>query len=119
MSQNRPTGVKADRTERVVTIIWGDGHVSRYPFAGLRAVCPCVSCKGGHAHMGSPPDRRLVRTATDDDLNLEHIEPVGGYALQFTWSDGHSTGIYAWEYLRQACPCPDCLPLADAPADAL
>lgn len=110
MNPNRPAGVKADRNERVLTITWSDGHESHYSFAGLRAVCPCVSCKGGHAHMGSPPDRRLVRDASNAALNLERVEPVGGYALQFTWSDGHSTGIYAWEYLRQACPCAECLP---------
>jgi hypothetical protein len=35
---------------------------------------------------------------------------VGNYALAFAWSDGHSTGIYTFEYLRKLCPCPQCLP---------
>jgi DUF971 family protein len=113
MSQVRPTGVKADREARTVTITWSDGHVSDYSFAGLRAVCPCVTCKGGHAHMGAPPDPHQVRSAQDESLNLENVEAVGGYALQFSWSDGHSTGIYTWEYLRQACPCAECLPDSD------
>jgi DUF971 family protein len=108
----RPTGVKADREKRILTIEWNDGHVSDYPFAGLRAVCPCAECKGGHANMGAPPDRRVVRDTEDPDLNVESIEQVGSYALTFRWSDGHSTGIYTWEYLRQACPCPQCLPPA-------
>jgi DUF971 family protein len=106
----KATGVKADRNERVVTITWADGHESRYSFAGLRAVCPCVDCKGGHAHMGGPPDPRVVRETVDASLNLEQVEAVGGYALQFHWSDGHWTGIYTWELLRQACPCDSCLP---------
>jgi DUF971 family protein len=109
MTKTHPTGVQADRKQRVVTITWADGHQSRYSFAGLRAVCPCVECKGGHAYMGVPPDPLVVRQAQDDDLNLEQVEPVGGYALQFHWSDGHSTGIYTWEMLRKACPCDSCL----------
>lgn len=61
--------------------------------------------------MGDPPDPRTVRdTPPDEELNIERIEPVGGYALQFYWSDGHSTGIYTWEMLRTACPCSQCLP---------
>lgn len=37
-------------------------------------------------------------------MNLEKIEPMGSYALQFIWDDGHYTGIYTWDYLRQADP---------------
>ncbi len=41
-------------------------------------------------------------------LRLLRAEPVGNYALSLIWSDGHSTGIYTWEYLRDLCPCPEC-----------
>lgn len=104
MSSFKPVGITADRNERVVIIQWDDGKECRYPFAGLRAVCPCVACKGGHANMGRPPDPNVVRTAQDDSLTLEQLQAVGSYALQFFWGDGHSTGIYTWEMLRQACP---------------
>jgi DUF971 family protein len=107
---NRPAGITADRQQRILTITWRDGHESRYPYAGLRAVCPCVECRGGHANMGAPPDPHIVRDTLDNDVQLLQIERVGGYALQFVWSDGHSTGIYTWELLRQACPCEQCLP---------
>lgn len=110
MTTSRPASITADRKLKTLTITWSDGHESTYSFAGLRAVCPCVECKGGHANMGGPPDPRLVRDATQDDLTLENIEQVGGYALQFFWSDGHSTGIYTWSMLRSACPCAQCLP---------
>ena len=43
-------------------------------------------------------------------LERLHVEPVGNYALNFRWSDGHSTGIYTFEYLRKICPCSQCLP---------
>jgi DUF971 family protein len=37
---------------------------------------------------------------------LERVETVGNYALQPVWKDGHSYGIYSWDYLRELCPCP-------------
>ncbi|MDX1664598.1 MAG: DUF971 domain-containing protein [Candidatus Promineifilaceae bacterium] len=109
MTRPRPAAVTADRNAREVIIVWQDGHTSRLPFAGLRAVCPCVECRGGHEHMGGLPDPQVVRDTPRGDLNLENVIQLGGYALQFFWSDGHSTGIYTWEALRVACPCPDCL----------
>lgn len=99
----RPTGVNADRNERVLEITWNDGKECRYSFAGLRAVCPCVECKGGHANMGGPVDIEVYRAASDPELNLEGVVPMGSYALQFNWSDGHWTGIYTWVYLREIC----------------
>lgn len=106
----RPASVTADRQQRIVKIEWDDGHESVYSFDGLRAVCPCVECKGGHAHMGGPPDPRVVRNAPASNLDLQQVEQLGSYALQFFWSDGHSTGIYTWSLLRAACPCDICLP---------
>jgi len=109
MVKIRPLNVTADRQQRELIISWADGHESRYPFAGLRAVCPCVECKGGHANMGGPPDPRVVRDTPLGDINIVNIQAAGSYALQFEWSDGHWTGIYTWEMLRQACPCESCL----------
>jgi len=43
------------------------------------------------------------------------IEPVGNYGLSFLWSDGHGSGIYRFEYLRQLCPCPVCKPEESGP----
>ena len=109
MKKTRPTGITADRNLRIVTIEWEDGHQSVYPFDGLRAVCPCAECRGGHAHMGQPPDPKIVRDAPPTALGLEQVETVGAYALQFVWSDGHSAGIYSWDLLRAACPCEECI----------
>lgn len=109
MSVLRPTNIVADRNQRVLNISWSDGHESALPFAGLRAICPCVECKGGHDNMGDPPDPRVVRDTLDPSVNLEQIALVGSYAVQIRWSDGHATGIYTWTLLRAACPCEICL----------
>jgi DUF971 family protein len=60
--------------------------------------------------MGRPVDPRVVRDTPWVGLALERVEQVGSYALQFVWGDGHGTGIYTWAMLRDACPCPLCLP---------
>ena len=104
MDKKRPTNITADRNEHSLIIEWNDGKECRYPFAGLRAVCPCAECQGGHNNMGKPADKQLLRTAEDPDLNMEQIEPVGTYAVTILWSDGHWQGIYTWQYLYEACP---------------
>lgn len=101
MNPTQPTAVTADKTQRLLIISWADGHQSRLPYAGLRLNCPCVECKGGHLYMGTPPDLEVMAQA-DDPVTIEQVQAVGTYALQFQWSDGHYTGIYTWEYLRQA-----------------
>ena len=103
MDKIRPSNITADRNERMLIIEWNDGKECRYPFAGLRAVCPCAECQGGHNNMGRPADKELLRTAKDPDLNMEQIEPVGTYAVTIMWSDGHWQGIYTWQYLHEAC----------------
>jgi len=60
--------------------------------------------------MGQPPDPKMVRDAPETNLGMEQAVAVGAYAVQFVWDDGHSTGIYSWDLLREACPCDLCLP---------
>lgn len=103
MDKIRPSNITADRNERTLIIEWNDGKECRYPFAGLRAVCPCAECQGGHDNMGKPADKQILQTAEDPDLNMEQIEPVGTYAVTILWSDGHWQGIYTWQYLYDAC----------------
>ena len=103
MDKIRPTNITADRNERLLIIEWNDGKECRFPFAGLRAVCPCAECQGGHDNMGKPADKLLLYTAENPDLNMEKIEPVGSYAVTILWSDGHWQGIYTWQYLHEAC----------------
>ena len=102
-AHHRPTNVTADRERRVLTIQWTEGRECSYSFAGLRAVCPCVLCQGGHANMGRPADKLLLQKSQNDALNLDAATAVGSYAIQFAWNDGHDSGIYTWNYLYEAC----------------
>ncbi|HYK91891.1 MAG TPA: gamma-butyrobetaine hydroxylase-like domain-containing protein [Acidobacteriota bacterium] len=99
-----PTIVK--RVTPVQTdVTWNDGHFSSYPSWYLRENCPCAGCVDEFTGR-----RRLDAGSIPSTLERVSIEVVGNYALQFTWSDGHSTGIYTFDHLRRICPCPQCLP---------
>ena len=100
-SRPRPTEVHHVRDEHLVRITWADGHTGDYAYDYLRGWCPCALCQG-HGN-----ERRFVRSV---DPRLRSIEQVGNYALNFTWADGHETGIYSYAYLRELCSCAECQP---------
>jgi DUF971 family protein len=54
--------------------------------------------------------RKILPGSIPASLERVRVAPVGNYALHFGWSDGHDTGIYSFEYLRELCPCPQCRP---------
>jgi DUF971 family protein len=60
---------------------------------------------------------RFVQT-TDDQRELEDIEPVGGYALSLKWFDGHTSGIYSFKLLRSLCQCDSCRGQGQGPSGA-
>ena len=91
-------------SETELAITWGDGHVSAYPLRYLRQQCPCAVCVDEWTH-----ERRLDAAAIPDDIHILSISPVGNYAVRFDWSDGHNTGIYAFDRLRGLCQCPICI----------
>ena len=99
-----PTLVKRASPTRT-EITWNDGHFSVYPSWYLRENCPCANCVEEFTGI-----RKLRKGSIPSGLERVNVEPVGNYALQFEWSDGHSTGIYTFEFLRQLCPCHQCLP---------
>ncbi len=100
----KPRDIIVESSEKKLLIQWGDGHTSVYPFGGLRKNCPCVFCQGGHHAMGKPMDPAKFLVDTSDRLKITNLTMSGNYAIQIQWSDGHNTGIYRFEYLRDGCP---------------
>ena len=97
---------------RGIEIDWKDGHHSSYSIGYLRDECPCATCTGAH---GTAPQKTSYSKSAPDpfpmfkpNLKMNDVEPVGNYAIKIYWSDGHSSGIYSFDYLRQICPCPAC-----------
>ena len=95
------------RTERRpdgrLAILWDDGHSAVYEPRPLRLACRCAHCEDEWTG-----ERRLEAASVPDGISLVDIKPVGRYGYQFNWSDGHSTGIYTFERLREMCGCDDC-----------
>lgn len=102
----KPKKIQAKKGEGILFIEWEDGQRCEYPLSGLRAACPCAECRGGHENMGGPgsPDMLEIPVIDARATRLIDAEIVGNYALQLNWQDGHSSGIYRWDYLRQLCP---------------
>jgi DUF971 family protein len=94
-------------------IDWADGHRSGWSFAWLRDACPCATCNDErnqqHRKAGEPKAKpaALLPMYTPPPRPAS-AHPVGRYALQFNWQDGHSGGIYSWDYLRRSCQCVEC-----------
>lgn len=109
-----PRSVKVQKsTGQGMDIEWKDGHKSRYSFAWLRDACPCATCNeerdASGRKIGAPPKPKPgALPMYKEPARPTEIAPVGKYAINFHWNDGHSSGIYSWEFLRRECPCEDC-----------
>ncbi|MGD0095963.1 MAG: DUF971 domain-containing protein [Terracidiphilus sp.] len=110
----KPEKVRVLITEgKGMEIDWVDGHRSSWSFAWLREACPCATCveerkaEGRKAGQPKPKPANLLPMYTPPPKPAS-AHSVGRYAIQFNWQDGHSGGIYSWEYLRRACQCPEC-----------
>lgn len=101
MSKLVPTGITADRETAKLTIGWSDGKEHVYSFDLLRNACPCAQCRGGHENMGPEPDEDVfaIPLMNVNTTQLTNVDAVGNYAISITWGDGHSAGIYAWQFL--------------------
>jgi DUF971 family protein len=88
----QPTALTVHQASRLLEIAFDDGRSFRIPFELLRIYSPSAEVQG-HG-----PGQEILQTGKRDVV-IEAIEPVGHYAVQPRFSDGHDTGIYTWEYL--------------------
>jgi DUF971 family protein len=111
--RKRPVSVKVNvSTGEGVEVTWSDGHSSRYDFPYLRDHCPCALCNEERAKR-----ERLGASSKTGGAVLPMFKPrvkakaataVGSYAIQIEFTDGHATGIFSFEHLREICPCEAC-----------
>ena len=87
-----PTEVKLHQASRVLELVFANGRHFRLPYEYLRVYSPSAEVRG-HG-----PGQETLQ-AGKRDVTIASVEPVGHYALRPTFSDGHSTGIYSWDYL--------------------
>lgn len=87
-----PTKIVVHRRSRALEVEFSDGRNFRLPFEYLRVYSPSAEVRG-HG-----PGQEVLQVGKAGVV-IDSIEPVGNYALQPHFSDGHSTGIYSWDYL--------------------
>lgn len=93
----QPTPTEISRAgESDIQIRWSDGKTTIYPARYLRLNCPCAQC------VDEMSGRQVLQESSiPQNIRPVGIEPVGRYAISIRWSDGHSTGIYTWEWLHK------------------
>ena len=96
LDKHVPLEIGPTEDEARLRIVWKDGVASEYVPQDLRLLCPCAGCVDEMTGA-----RTLRGEQVGDSVHPTAIHYVGQYALQFIWSDGHSTGIYTFEYLRE------------------
>jgi prepilin-type processing-associated H-X9-DG protein len=113
--RKKPTSVKIHVSNGAgVDVMWADGHASHYEFAYLREECPCATCNDARDKKAALGE---VASSFKSSPALPMFKPkpraqaatvMGNYAVQISFTDGHSTGIYSYDHLRNICPCAEC-----------
>ena len=84
-------------------ITWTDGHESVYSVRHLRQNCPCANCIDEWTGV-----KRLDPNSVPKNIRPTKLHSVGLYAIQFSWTDGHDTGLYSHNLMRKLCQCVEC-----------
>ena len=91
-----PTNIRALQPDQALELTWDESRTVRLPYRFLRGECPCASCRNEWTG-----ERILDPSTIRPDLKIEAMEPIGSYAVRIAWNDGHSSGLYTWDNLRQ------------------
>ncbi|MFQ6604668.1 MAG: gamma-butyrobetaine hydroxylase-like domain-containing protein [Fidelibacterota bacterium] len=99
-STNNPKIEQLEIVNDSLLIAWSDGTESIIALKALRDNCPCAHCAGetdvlGNIYIGP------ARTLKEDSYRLIRLKPVGHYALQPIWQDGHDDGLFTFDLLRK------------------
>jgi DUF971 family protein len=94
MAESWPTELRLDKDKRVLTVTFDDGKSFALPAELLRVLSPSAEVQG-HSE-----DQR-VTVAGKKNVGIVRIEPVGNYAARIVFDDGHDTGLFVWDYLRE------------------
>ena len=90
----RPTEIKLRQQSRLLEVSFADGKTFQFPFEFLRVHSPSAEVRG-HG-----PEQEILQTGKQEVI-INHIDPVGNYAIQLNFSDGHNTGLYSWNLLYE------------------
>lgn len=98
-----PRSLDLDK-QKGLSVCWQDGAESFYPIEYLRRMSPSADMRQLREEMQTNPLVVLPDSGSSGPITAVNAELVGRYALRVTFSDGHRTGIYSWDYLRSIDP---------------
>jgi len=88
--------------DRTLRIEWSDGDVRDYAAAELRDKCPCATCREKRSAPPAPPNELNVLSIEETQpITVVGMRPVGSYAYAIHFSDGHNTGLFTLDLLRE------------------
>jgi len=94
MDKPAPTEIKLHQNSRLLEVAYDDGRMFKLRCELLRVYSPSAEVQG-HG-----PGQRVLQTGKEK-VNIKEIQPIGNYAVKLVFDDGHDTGLYTWEYLRE------------------
>ncbi len=102
MTEVFPSSITRDEPGTII-IQWSDSAQLRYTAAKLRKHCPCATCREKHGAKtnSTPLALPVLSLAEAQPLLIEHMRPVGNYAYNIAFSDGHDSGIFTFDFLRE------------------
>ena len=91
--------IRIERSRTSLEIRWKDSHHSELSYRVLRQKCPCARCDATRSRKD--PFHILPSGDSFENLRIVDIQRVGRYAVRLVWNDGHRTGIYTFQFLRE------------------
>ena len=95
-----PTALQKTADNRLL-IDWSDGQKRSYRIRELREACPCATCREKRSQPADPLALPVLKQVQTQPLTIAAMEPMGNYAYSIRFSDGHDTGIFAFDLLKQ------------------
>jgi DUF971 family protein len=105
----QPTSITRDEAGSI-RIVWDDGYESQWTTIQLRKACPCATCREKHradaakdeaGPASKPMGLPIISAAEARPLKIESMRPVGNYAYNIAFSDGHNSGLFTFKMLRE------------------
>ena len=88
--------------DQSLLISWSDGQRKRYAVSELRKACPCVMCRNERKAAAAEPEKLTILAPNElAPLKIDRMVLAGNYAYRITFSDGHNTGLFTFEHLRE------------------
>lgn len=96
MQTPAPTEIRYDKAQRILRLTWSDGETHELSAECLRVCAPSADVR----HHGPTGPEQWSVVPDKENVAIEAIDPVGNYAVRLRFSDGHDTGLYSWDVLR-------------------